>query len=221
MGKLSAASGFAGLAVSAVLVLGLSACGPGGSPAGAPAASGVGSAPSATSPGAASNTSPAPTPSAAAPASSDQPKGVNPLTSLAPGAQWLYELSSESTRPAGRASGPLLGDAGQTEFANSTSQYIGCEGVADETSYQLGGAFTLLNAQVGLRPGTPEGIKVVVDVYLDDTPVTRLQIDRDGGAPLQVVLTGGGTLKFVVAKLTGQCQNADSGYLVFGNAQVS
>ncbi len=210
-------------ALAMSMTLGLSACGTGGSPEGPkpdPSTSTTDSAPF-SGPTAserhspAGTSTPAPTPTTTAPGKLAAPG------SLQAGGQWLYALKNESTRPVGETSAVLEGDASGTVYTKSTSQFMGCDGTTDQTSYQLDGAFTIFKAQVGLRAGTPAGIKAIVDVYLDDALITRLQIDDDGGAPLQVVLTGGQTLTFRASTGTGECEYSEQGYLVFGDAQVS
>lgn len=209
------------IALAVSMTIGLSACGAGGSPAGpqpSPTSSTASSAP-VSLPAASEGPRTAGT---SAPATAiTTPGNPGALSSLPNGGQWLYALKHESTRPVAETTAVLEGDASGTVYAESTSQFMGCEGTADETSYQLDGAFSILKAQVGLRAGTPAGIKAIVDVYVDDALISRLQIDSDGGAPLQVVLTGGQTLTFSVSKGTGECAYSEQGYLVFGDAQVS
>jgi len=203
------------IALAVSITFALAACGAGGSPAGPK------SSPTSSGPAASEKTETAGT-SAPPPAKTiTPPETQGALSSLPNGGQWLYALKHESTRPVGETTAVLEGDASGTLYANSTSQFMGCEGTADETSYQLDGAFSILKAQVGLRTGTPAGIKAIVDVYVDDALISRLQIDSDGGAPLQVVLTGGQRLTFSVSKGTGECSYSEQGYLVFGDAQVS
>ena len=211
------------IALAVSVTIGLSACGAGGSPAGpktGPSSSTTSSAP-ASEPAASVAPSPARTSASETATAATPPGKQTEPSSLPAGGQWLYAIKNESTRPVGETSAVLEGDSSGTVYAKSTSQFMGCEGTADQTSYQLDGSFTLFKAQVGLRTGTPAGIKALVDVYVDDALITRLQIDSDGGAPLQVVLTGGQTLTFIVSKGAGDCEYSEQGYLVFGDGQIS
>ncbi|SEF13184.1 hypothetical protein SAMN04489740_4342 [Arthrobacter alpinus] len=200
----------AALSIFMVVGMGLSACATGGSTAG-PAT--ISSSPTASTASASART--------LVPVQSAMPEETaTQLKSLPEGGQWLYALSHESTRPVDTTSVVLAGDASNTNYDHSTSQYMGCEGTPDQSSFKLEGKFKVFKSQVGLRLGTPAGIKAIVDVYLDDELITRLQIDSDGGSPLQVVLTGGQSLKFIVSKTEGECEHSEQGYLAFGNAQV-
>ena len=133
---------------------------------------------------------------------------------------WLFDLPAESTRETGRTAARLAGDASRTTYADSTAQWVGCDGQTDETVYDLPDGVTALRGQVALRDDVPKGIVAEVSVSSDLGEITRLRVEADGGAPLQLNLKGATTLTIRASALEGQCAESDDSYLVLADTWV-
>jgi hypothetical protein len=142
-------------------------------------------------------------------------------SALPSGATWLYDVPHEAARASGEATeARLSGDDSGALYANSTTQWLGCDGVADKTTYSLAGNYGQLIGRIALRDGVPEGIVATVDVATNRGIVSRMRVEADGGAPLQLSLDGVRSLTFSASLAGGTCRAADESYLVFAGTYV-
>lgn len=166
------------------------------------------------------------TPTSSPPATSASPGGSptqEPTDDQAADAgTWLYELPSKADRASGeQTDADLAGDGSTQRFAHSTAQWVGCDGAVDSTTYRLEGGFRQLKGQVALREGVPDGLVVEVGFAVDGAPVSRIRVEADGGAPVQLVLTGSDTLTVTAEATAGTCDEAAESYLVLADATVT
>lgn len=165
---------------------------------------------------------PAPsTPAAPVPSASGTASGKASSKANASGT-WLYDVPSQAERASGqRTDADLAGDGTTERFAHSTTQWAGCDGAVDVTSYVLKGRYDQLTGRVAMREGSPKGLVAEIQFDVDGSPVSRIRVEADGGAPVQVVLTDFDTLT-VTAKITeGACDDADESYLVLADTSVN
>ena len=158
---------------------------------------------------------PTPSPEPVATTTAPSPK---PKQSAASG-DWLYDIPGASNSSSGeRISTTLQGDSSATAYKHATTQWVGCEGEPATTTYQLDENYSRLKAQVGLQKQAPDGLVVVVDISTDEGIVQRIQVEGDGGTPVQLNLVGVSTLTFEAIRTKGTCKPSAQGYLVLGDA---
>ncbi len=133
---------------------------------------------------------------------------------------WTYELVDSATRPAGATSARIKGTA--DTYANSTSLWVGCEGVADEVVLATDGRYQRLVGHLGLRDDAPAGLVVHTLVSVDGRPVQNVQLDSDDPSAVEVnvVLTGVQQVTFQSQAVAGQCSPSDDSYAVLGDGHV-
>jgi hypothetical protein len=128
---------------------------------------------------------------------------------------WLYELTSDANFDSGAQIGVAVAGGDGQVHNDSTSQWLGCDGVAAVTVYELDGAYSTLDGTLAFREGTPADVLGEVEIETDLGVLGAYQVDSDGGVPLQLLLDGATTLTVTAAVSAGECENDDVGYLVF------
>lgn len=140
------------------------------------------------------------------------PEGSDALTE---DRTWLYELDSDANFDSGGQITVIVAGGDGAEHADSTSQWLGCDGVAAVTTYQLDGDYSTLNGHLAFREGTPAGLLAEVQIETDLGVLGAYQVDSDGGTSLQLLVEGASTLTVTAEVSAGQCAIDDVGYLVF------
>ena len=114
---------------------------------------------------------------------------------------WLYELTSDANFDSGAQIGVAVAGGDGQVHNDSTSQWLGCDGVAAVTVYELDGAYSTLDGAystldgtLAFREGTPADVLGEVEIETDLGVLGAYQVDSDGGVPLQLLLDGASTL---------------------------
>lgn len=134
---------------------------------------------------------------------------------------WLYEIDSDANFDSGGQISVAVAGGDGAEHADSTSQWLGCDGVAAVTTYQLDGGYTSLHGTLAFREGTPQGLLAEVLIETDLGVLGNYQVDSDGGLPLQLLVEGANTLTVTAEVSEGTCGNDTVGYLVFADAYLT
>lgn len=140
---------------------------------------------------------------------------------------WLYEIPPTNTligsdgnptsfvRLSGRQTAYRSGD---TDFLNSTEQWIGCDGNTDQSVYPLPpGKYTTLSTTAALRDGVPTGLVAVLTFTAAGHPPHQVAITKDSPVQIDYDVTGSASLT-ITAKTGSACGTADVGYGVFVDA---
>lgn len=175
--------------------------------------------PSASDPSAPVQTSDGRTPSGPA-SGSPAPSETAPTAASPANRIWTHTLVTSATRPAAATSTRIKG-ADQI-YPNSTSLWVGCEGVPDEVVLAVNGRYKRLFGHLGLRDGVPAGLVVHTLVLVDGNPVQNIQLDSDDANAVEVnlVLTGAKQVTFQSQAVKGECSPSDESYVVLGDGYV-
>jgi hypothetical protein len=162
----------------------------------------------------------APSDPASTPAATVASASTPASTPAATGRTWTHQLVDTATRPAGATSAQVKG--GTTTYPNSTSLWVGCDGLTDEVTLGLDGRYQRLFGHLGLRSSAPAGLVVHVLVLVDGKPVQNVQLDSDKPAPVEVnaVLTDALIVTFESKAVKGSCGEAAESYAVLGDGYV-
>ncbi|MGC3952843.1 MAG: hypothetical protein QM804_01065 [Propionicimonas sp.] len=168
----------------------------------------------------ASPASPATPATPAEPASPATPVGQSTPAEQPAERTWTYDLVVSSTRPAEATSAQLRGTS--DAYPNSTSLWVGCEGVADEVVLATNGRYKRLFGHLGLRADVPAGLVVHTLVSVDGKPVQNIQLDADdaNAVEVNVVLTDVQRVTFQSQAVKGQCGSSEESYVVLGDGYV-
>ncbi len=162
--------------------------------------------------------------SPASPATPAQPASPVATESPSPTEQgprtWTHELVESATRTAEATSARIRGTS--DTYPNSTSLWVGCEGVADEVTLATDGRYKRLFGHLGLREDVPAGLVVHTLVSVDGKPVQNIQLDADdsGAVEVNVVLNGVERVTFQSQAVEGECGSSDESYVVLGDGYV-
>jgi hypothetical protein len=150
---------------------------------------------------------------------------------------WLYTIPHTNTfiSPNGtptstvRLSGRQTSyRSGETEYPNSTEQWLGCDGNTDQSVYQLprsinlaGDArrYTTLSTTVALRAGVPPGLVGNLTFSAPGHSPRQVAVTRDTPVQIDYDITSSETLT-ITAKTDSACTAADIGYGVLVNATL-
>ncbi|MFV0254159.1 MAG: hypothetical protein ACK5H2_12600, partial [Beutenbergiaceae bacterium] len=153
--------------------------------------------------------------------STPEARNTDPAPTPEPEQTWTYELVDSATRPASATSAVIKGSG--SSYPDSTSLWVGCDGMTDEVVLKLGGRYSELHGQLGLRESVPAGLVVHVLILADGEPVQNVQLDSDDAAavPITMVVTDVEQVTFQSQAVSGQCGSADDSYAVLGDGYVS
>ncbi|WP_454129199.1 alpha/beta fold hydrolase [Microbacterium aurum] len=126
---------------------------------------------------------------------------------------WLYELRRTSrwtlfggTRSSDHVESSVqMPDGSVRVFANSTGQWVGCEDVADTTTFTLDGKYQSFNALAALRVGVPAGLLAGFSVAVDGTVIDTLIVSSGSPVPVQIDVRGAQELTLSAIKTAGEC----------------
>lgn len=140
---------------------------------------------------------------------------------------WLYAIPPTNTlvgsdgnptsfvRLSGRQTAYRSGD---TDFLNSTEQWVGCDGHTDRSVYPLPpGSYTTLSTTVALRDGVPAGLVAELTFSAAGHPPLPVTVTKDTPVPIDYDVTGSPSLT-ITAKTGSACETATVGYGVFVDA---
>ncbi|WP_424348474.1 NPCBM/NEW2 domain-containing protein [Kocuria sp. CH-021] len=140
----------------------------------------------------------------------------------APGTVPLWQLDARSGGLSGDSVDSWVRDGDSvTLHPGSTSQWVGCFGSVQDTTYRLRGDYSRLNTTVALRQGTPAGMNATFEFLLDDELAHTVTVtEGTAGEIVDLDLTGAQELT-VTAATDDECTNESLAYGTLLGAAVT
>jgi hypothetical protein len=136
-----------------------------------------------------------------------------------PGASLLSEIRTDWSG-VGPSGDPVDVYVGTEHAADSSTQWVGCEGTPAYADFELQGQ-TRLTGLLAKRDFTPKRLRVQVEVIVDGRQLQQLAVGNDP-VPVDLQLPSDAKrLRLAAIRVEGSCSSASEGYLVWGNGAVS
>jgi hypothetical protein len=133
---------------------------------------------------------------------------------------WLYQsfLHTTAIGPSGIQRAATIDGR---NYPNSTSFWVGCEGLPAVTQFSLDGKYSLVNTTLGLDSGTPQSLSVTITLAADGVPLETWTLRPGQSVPVSGSVAGRMVLSLSAQAVSGTCGSSAVGYGIAGDARLS